>query len=258
MSTPYFIAKIFDAYTEKTDEEIYQETRHIVSALMQKVVYGEWLTVILGKEFVQNPANKLDLPIEGTTYDPNIDPSTENGFATAAFRFGHSMLQGLIDLVDIQTKTVISSNAIRDNLFNDTKYEATDGVDNLFAGLCQQAAQTNDASVTEEVTNFLFMEPENNFGQDLVSRNLQRSRDHALGGFLAFRARFSGINENIDSFQCFQNSPEGISVADWENLKRLYQDPNDIDLFVGGLLEPPVQGGILGATFHGIVGEYFA
>ena len=67
---------------------------------MQKVVYGEWLPVILGKEFVENSKNKLDLPIKGTTYDPKVDPGIENGFATAAFRFGHSMIQGLFKIIN--------------------------------------------------------------------------------------------------------------------------------------------------------------
>ena len=51
--------------------------------------------------------------------------------------------------------------------------------------------------------------------------------------------------------------PEGIKQEDWKTITELYKDPEDIDLFTGGLLENHVQGSILGATFHGMIGEYF-
>ena len=235
------------------DDDVFEETRHIVIALMQKVVYGEWLPVILGKEFVQNPSNKLDLPIKGTTYDPKVNPTIENGFATAAFRFGHSMIQGLIEIRDHKSNQVLKKERVRDNLFNDKNFEAKNGVDDIIFGLTQQPAEKMDAKVTEDVRNFLFMEKDSDHGGDLVARNIQRGRDHALGSYLAYRAKFSGKTEDIT---CFNQVPEGINQEDWKTISELYKDPEDIDLFTGGLLENHVQGSILGATFHGMIGEY--
>ena len=36
------------------------------------------------------------LPRKATKYDPKVDPSIINSFATSAYRFGHSMIQGII------------------------------------------------------------------------------------------------------------------------------------------------------------------
>ena len=162
---------------------VFQATRHIVTALMQKIVYGEWLPLILGKQFVEDPKNKLDLPIKGTEYDPSVNPSIENGFATAAFRFGHSMIQGIFDIIDHKTKKV-KSEFLRDNLFENKYYfdpeKRVDGTTNIILGLTQQKAQKNDASISEDLTNFLFMNGKNHgqaqFDQrDSYTKLLRRS-----------------------------------------------------------------------------------
>ena len=236
-----------------SDKDVFQPTRHIVTALMQKVVYGEWLPVILGKDFVKN---NLDLPLNGTTYNPKVNPSIENGFATAAFRFGHSMIQGNITIKNHTTNEIKGDGKgerVSQLLMTDEKYVADSGVDNIIYGLTQQPAEKMDAHVTQELTNFLFKEPNDNHGQDLVARNIQRGRDHTLGSYLAYRAKFSAKKENI---RCFDQVPVGFNEDVWHTLSELYRDPQDIDLFTGGLLEKPVEGSILGPTFHGMIGKY--
>ena len=239
--------------TYPSEEDVFQPTRHIVTALMQKVIYGEWLPVILGKDFVQNSTNNLNLPHQGTTYNPKVNPSIENGFATAAFRFGHSMLQGATWVKNHKTDER-KIELIRDNLFVTDNYVAVNGVDDIMYGLTQQPAEKMDAHVTEDVTNFLFKDEGAAHGQDLVARNIQRGRDHSLASYLDYRAKFAG-NKDDSKIDC-HTQPHGIKLVDWASVMEIYNDPQDIDLFTGGLLEAPVKGSILGPTFHGMIGKY--
>ena len=75
----------------------------IVIAEMQNIVYGQYLPTILGPETMR----QYDLSIDqASTYDPETDPSITNAFATAAFRFGHSMIRNIVQLIDLVTAAV--------------------------------------------------------------------------------------------------------------------------------------------------------
>ena len=164
-----------------TDEDIYQKARRIVMAEMQNVVYGQYLPVILG-----NAAPSIS---SRTRYDSNVDPSIRNSFATAAYRFGHSMIQGLVEMVNEKTRTSEDSYNLQDSFFNTTQYFAYSGAgaEKILAGLMEQQSQTTDRFVIEDVTNHLFKEESAAFGSDLVARNIQRGRDHGLPSYNAFR-----------------------------------------------------------------------
>jgi len=43
-----------------------------------------------------------------------------------------------------------------------------------------------------------------------------------------------------------------------QKLSRVYRTPDDIDLWVGGLLEKSVEGGVVGMTFAEIIADQFA
>lgn len=65
------------------DEIIYQETRRLVSAEMQNIVYGEYLPTVLGVDYMRTYSLIVE---EETRYDESVDPGILNPFATAAFR----------------------------------------------------------------------------------------------------------------------------------------------------------------------------
>jgi peroxidase len=76
------------------DERLYQEARRILIAQMQHITYNEWLPIVIG---VAKKQELGLLPLQdgfSDDYDENINPTVLNEFATAAFRFGHTLIQG--------------------------------------------------------------------------------------------------------------------------------------------------------------------
>lgn len=91
------------------------------------------------------------------------------------------------------------------------------------------------------------------FGLDLAAINIQRGRDHGLPSYTQWR------------------EPCGLTpISDWDDLERVigpksahrmrlaYKSIDDIDLFVGGLAERPVVGGLVGPVFACIIAQQFS
>lgn len=79
---------------------------------------------------------------------------------------------------------------------------------------------------------------------DLVAINIQRGRDHGLPPHVKFRDHFNVSKRSI---------PNELK----SELINLYGDLDDVDLYVGGLLETPVADGAMGPTFSHILAEGF-
>ena len=78
------------------DEKLYQEARRIVVAEYQHIIYTEWLPHILGIETMNNfgitPISAGHSESYLISKDFEFDPRISNEFATAAYRFGHSLI----------------------------------------------------------------------------------------------------------------------------------------------------------------------
>lgn len=91
------------------------------------------------------------------------------------------------------------------------------------------------------------------FGLDLAAINIQRGRDHGVPAYTQWR------------------EPCGLSpVRDWNDLEKVvgidtgrriqqgYRTVDDVDLFVAGIAERPVIGGLVGPTFACIIAQQFS
>ncbi|XP_053669270.1 chorion peroxidase-like [Anopheles marshallii] len=228
------------------DEQLYQEARRIVGAELQRILYNEYLPAIVGR----NKARQYGLldGHKGHTdfYSPDVKPVVFNELSGAAFRFGHSTVDGAFliqhrhrrsELVPIQEVFLNPSRLLERSFFDDFLFSLVD-----------QPQQQVDNSITFGLTRLLFA-GRNPFGSDLASLNIQRGRDHALRPYNDYR-KWAGLGR-VTSFEQF--GPVGARLAS------VYDSPDDVDLWVGGLLEPPAQdGAIFGETFATIISEQFA
>ena len=229
------------------DERLYQEGRKIVGALIQIVTYKEFLPLIFGED-------GFDIfigPYPG--YSSNIDASIPNSFATAAFRFGHSLIRPEFARLDKDNKPLeIGSLSLRDSFFNPLQYFISGGTDPILRGLMQDTSREVDEFINLVLTQQLFAPDNARLGQDLASRNIQRGREHGQASYRRFQK------------YCFNiyGVPSRFHSEDVEKrLRRVYGFNGfrkGIDLFAGGLAEERMNGSNLGPTFACIIGKTFA
>ncbi|XP_054706944.1 dual oxidase 2-like [Uloborus diversus] len=223
---------------EFDDDKCYNEARKWVIATLQNIILNEWLPVFLDET----------IP-EYERYDPSIDPSVSNSFQMA-MRFGHTLVPEAI-----YARKKVGQNHCEESLIRlcDSFYNARDilynhTIDYLILGMTYQAAKKEDNLIVSDLRRFMYGPPE--FTRvDLMALNIQRGRDHGLPGYgHAFKMLFPKEKANAD----FNLLTKGDVTK--QDLESLYSSIDDVDLFVGGLLE--ADGG-LGPVFKSIIREQF-
>ncbi|XP_068678168.1 peroxidasin-like isoform X1 [Montipora foliosa] len=231
------------------DEKVYHEARKIVGAEMQHITYTEWLPKILGKR---------GMSLLGTYagYEPNINAGIVNSFATAAFRFGHGLINPMIFRLNSSFQPIEQGNIpLHRAFFSPYRLVTEGGVDPILRGLFGRAAKSREDKhelLNSELTERLF-EMAHEVALDLGALNIQRGRDHALPGYDSWR-----VLCNLSTAKTFDDFKDEIKDADIrEKLLQLYKVPSNVDLWVAGLLEELLPGSLLGPTFTCIIAEQF-
>lgn len=219
------------------DERLYQESRKIVIAQLEQITLYEFLPAILGQEFF----DKLIGPYPG--YQPDRDSSIPNGFSTAAYRFGHTLIQDkFVRAGPDYLSNEMGPLTLRDSFMNPQGYFDSQGTDPILRGWITQPARAFDEFVNSVLTTQLF-ERQPGMGLDLATLNIQRGRDHGLAPYPAWK------------YFCKKRFPEFSHLFEFSNdltkirFLQTYGALDTLDLWPGGLAEETIPGGMIGPTF---------
>ncbi|XP_053999872.1 uncharacterized protein LOC128887698 [Hylaeus anthracinus] len=234
-------------------EKLFQQTRRIVSALMQHITYNEFLPRILGWNAVTLYGLKLLPQGYYKEYSPTCNPSVLTEFATAAYRIGHSLLRPHLPRMDRNYQNIEPSILLRDGFFDPDALYQQNMLDEMIRGLVATPMESLDQFITGEVTNHLFeIRGIPYSGIDLIALNVHRARDHGIPSYNNYRALC-----NLKRATTFEDLSREMAPEVIARMKRIYASVDDIDLFPGGLSERPLQGGLVGPTFACIIAIQF-
>eukprot|EP00088_Acartia_fossae_P020565 TRINITY_DN2211_c0_g1_i10.p1 TRINITY_DN2211_c0_g1~~TRINITY_DN2211_c0_g1_i10.p1 ORF type:complete len:747 (-),score=69.80 TRINITY_DN2211_c0_g1_i10:194-2434(-) len=235
-----------------SDETLFQETRHIVAAIVQHITLHEFLPLVLGKQGMHEHGLTPYTHGYFDGYNKDINPSAASGFTTAAFRFGHSLLPATIERWS-RSHQFVGTQRLSEMLQQPYDLFKPGWADQYLLGMLNQVAQAMDDSVTEQVTNHLFEEPGRGFGMDLAALNIQRGREHGIPSFNRWR-EWCGLKP----FKSWHDLTGVMFNSSLVWYPRMYESPEDIDLWSGGVSEIPMDGALLGPTFTCIIGRQFS
>lgn len=216
-----------------SDEIVFQMARAINVAQYQNIIFTEFLPTVLGS----------GAPGTYAGFNPNADPRIAEEFAGAAFRL-HSIVSGDISGIDNEGEQTFTQSLVDGFGEPAATFIATGGSDPQLRHLASELALANDTHIIPELRNLL-ADPIPH--QDLATANIQRGRDLGL--------------------PTLNDGREDLGLAHYQTMDQLTADPttaaaltqvygivDNVELWVGGLAETPVNGGILGQTMATIVG----
>ena len=197
------------------DDGIYFRARAVVCAEIQKITYQEFLPGLLGRTTLP--------PYPG--YNESVDPSIANVFATASFRFGHSLLTSTISRLDANNQSI--GDLLLDQAFFRPTQITSVGVEPYLRGLALQEVEKVDGLIVDAVRNF---SPGTARGFDLPALNMQRGRDHGLPRFNQVR-----LDYGLPAFTSFSQITSDTAMQ--AKLASAYATVDDIDAWVGMIVE---------------------
>ncbi|XP_032897244.1 peroxidasin homolog [Amblyraja radiata] len=220
-------------------DTIYHEARTIVAAQMQHITYQHWLAKILGDV-------GMNVLGDYRGYNPNVNAGIVNAFATAAFRFGHTLVNPILYRLNETFQAIPQGHLpLHKAFFSPFRLIQEGGIDPLLRGLFGVAGKMRVPTelLTLELTEKLFSMV-HAVSLDLAAMNIQRGRDHGIPPYNDYRV-FCNLTSAHD-FQDLKNEIKNPEIR--KKLERLYGTPRNIDLWPALMVEDLIPGTRVGPT----------
>ncbi|CAG5096998.1 Oidioi.mRNA.OKI2018_I69.XSR.g14884.t1.cds [Oikopleura dioica] len=244
-----------------------------VGAILKQITYNEYLPILLGRNAInlfpgvrmskadKRPArtrfakepDEEEIMQRNTGFVPPAqdNPSIRQEFLVAGFRVGHSTVPEQL-LSANRNLQVQDRRDLKDNYF-DPDMSIEHGPAGCIRGAMAGDSNRVSGSYAQATMSHLFKPNNFRHGTDLGSINIARGREHGVGSYEAVK-RFCMGHE---SFRRLYNGNNPAMINGWNNILRLYDDPEDVDLYVGILNEQKMPGAEIGPTAGCIVLEQF-
>ncbi|XP_055952872.1 peroxidase-like [Argiope bruennichi] len=218
------------------EEKLFQETRKIVIAEFQCIIFKDYLPILVGPRILEEFGMTVKDGSNGMQYDSSVILAIWNEFSTASFRL-HSTVPTKIGALHLRFKDTFSNpDLIRQGHLSQ-----------LLKGSQKAPSEQFDRYVVTDLTDFLYQMPGMKYGQDLVSFNIQRGRDHGLAPYVDVVKFCSEGTVIISSFDDLHEL-RLMSESNANLLKQIYASVQDIDMWVGMQLEEVMPGAVTGPS----------
>mmetsp|Transcript_16400 Transcript_16400/g.39240 ORF Transcript_16400/g.39240 Transcript_16400/m.39240 type:complete len:586 (-) Transcript_16400:73-1830(-) len=225
----YWADRVRDSKSDLDGDSIFEIARVLVRAIMQKIVYDEFLPALLGEDGIP----------EYDGYKEDVDTGLENIVSSCAYRIGHTMVGE--SLAKDYGNGVVIHLPLEDSFFAPRQLEVT-GLDPFLRGMATNPGQEIDPFLVPALRNHLFAKQ-----FDLMALNIERARDHGIPNFNTIRESVG--YPKFDRFDDFLFS---------EELSSVYKDTDQIDCWVGMNSEPRIEGLMVGPTQRSVLIRNFA
>ncbi|CAB4491492.1 unnamed protein product [Rhizophagus irregularis] len=215
--------ELYAIHQDEWDDEMYfQEARRWVIALIQKITYREYLSIILGAPL---------LPY--TKYNPDLVPGLETFFTTVTMKYGHSEVSDFYTIVDNdgQVLNTLPLSAIQTPLLMESF-----NIPVIASSLSLQRQEEVDIFYTEMMRGFRFPTGDIN---DIASIDHLRVRDRGIPLYNDVRDAY-GL-PRVEKFSDITNN----TVAQ-ARLQETYSTVDSVEALVGALAEDHLVGSNFG------------
>lgn len=236
--------KLAELNSHWLDEKVFQETRKIVIAVYQHIIYSEYLPYLLGNDLM----TLFDLvPLKKgyfNGYDDYVYPNAYIEAIGAAFRLHQSVSNNVY--IDSTIDNTATQSELHESMNNN--YQTYNNLDDVNVGLFMGTNLEHRFQMADSLNNRL----DSNFPNmgdmsSLGAINIQRGRDLGLATYSEIRKK-AGLD----------NSFKNIASTTVTALNGQYNSIDDVDLFAGCLAEESMEiGMLLGPTCGYVVAKQF-